>query len=906
MSLDIQNILNADGDGDDYTTNTNANNLNTNRYMRASPITLTNVLYKITGQGKSNLSYNTTNDFYIPELKHLPISRKHGGYEIIINKAVVRGGRKKALVQILPDKNMQNLRGQHKEMPNLVEMSILVKKGNEEVGGSIVVYYTGVVTITMGVLGDGIVDNTIRRTLLNQVEAVKVGVIQSLFPFIKGTGAFANITGQFKFDKRLIPDRLVSGLPLMKGVSDVSPYNPEMPLSAFRFMLNGIKCALFPHSGMCQMFKATKIAQLTATRDALLAETKTGVLFSAVGGPSLAKVGSKVIGKAKKLAINKRAPGVVRVGKLCPVPRRPNATTGKCPSERQFKRPNEQGDMCCYKIPKIKTKKFKQIVVQAYKNFNKKMPRNLQIELDISDADINAADIETELLAQFVISDNGRMRIKKRLCTTYTKTELAEFATRIGLIVDPTKSTFDTCTAIHQEWRRRIGAGGGLNKINILANQRGGYLNLKIEDRQCKYWSRKNLVKWAKDHGIIVNPKLKKMAVCKLLFERANQNSRFNSEIGNRRPVVKVMNGQVLIHNRNLSSYSNAFLVNAAKKLKIPATSKTDIIRKMYIKYVMKPQITVGRNGKLRIMNRNVGTFNKTELREIAKKIPNVKNTGNAEHDIFMTTVEGQFSRLNKMPKNLHRVLKAPSFLTPEERIIVVKAFANASTSAKREREQKLKKLKNRLTNVKRNLNYYNNTTENTNRNINNLLNMNDEDDLRNEARSLKGKLKRAETRDDTEEQIITTIYNKLSKQKGFESRYLRIARANNINMGAVSLAKTNIERIVSEMMKKKNKRKSPPKQIKKSPTKTKVKSLTIEWFVNGNRKAIKVVANTNANIEEFASKGRKVNMVSKITDRTNKKATVYFKEPLAKTMDANKAVRVAEKKIRAILKRKV
>ena len=899
MSLDIQNILNAD----DYSNvNTNVNNINTNRGMHASPITLTNVLYKITGQGKFNSAHNTTNDFYIPELKHLPISRKHGGYEIVINKAVVRGGRKKALVQILPDKNMQNLRGQHKEMPNLVELSVLVKKGNDEVGGSIVVYYTGVVTITMGVLGDGTVDNTIRRSLLAQVEAVKVGVIQSLFPFVKGTGAFANITGQFKFDKTLNPERLNSGLSLMKGVSDISPYNPEMSLAAVRFMINGIKCAIFPNSGMCQMFKATKIDQLTATRDALLTETQTGALFSAVGGPSIAKVGSKVIGKAKKLVLNKRAPGVVRVGKLCPVARRPNAKTGKCPSERQYKRPNEQGDMCCYKIPKLKTKKFKQMVAQSYKNFNKKLPRNLQIELDISDADINAADIETELLAQFVISENGRMRIKKRLCTSYTKSELGEFATRIGLIVDPTKSTFDTCTAIHQEWRRRIGAGGGLNKINILANQRGGFLNLKIEDRKCKYWSRKNLVKWAKDHGIIVNSKLKKMAVCKLLFERANKNSKFNSEIGNRRPVIKVVNGQVLIHNRNVSSYSNKFLTHVAKKLKIPATSKSDIIRKMYVKYVVKPKITVGPGGKLRLMNRNIGTFNKAELREIAKKIPNVKNTGNPEHDIFMTTAEGQFSRLNKMPKNLHRVLKAPTFLSPEERITVVNTFVNASTSAKREREQKLRRLKNRLTKVKRNLNYYN---YNTNRNINNILNMNDEDDLRSEARSLKGKMKRAETRDDTEERIITTIYDKLSKQKGFESRYLRIARANNINMGAVSLAKTNIERIVSELMKK-NKRKSPPKQIKKSPTKTKVKSLTIEWFVNGNRKAIKVVANANANIEELASKGRKVNMVSKITDRTNKKATVYFKEPLAKTTDANKAVRVAEKKIRAILKRKV
>ena len=104
--------------------------------IQASPITLSSILYKITGEDTSNPRYNITNDVYIPKLKTLPISRKHSGYEITIKKVVVRGGRKKALVQIQPTTGMQNLRGAHKERPNLIELTVLVKKGNDEVGAS--------------------------------------------------------------------------------------------------------------------------------------------------------------------------------------------------------------------------------------------------------------------------------------------------------------------------------------------------------------------------------------------------------------------------------------------------------------------------------------------------------------------------------------------------------------------------------------------------------------------------------------------------------------------------------------------------------------------------------------------------------------------------------------------------
>ena len=67
----------------------------------------------------------------------------------------------------------------------------------------------------------------------------------------------------------------------------------------------------------------------------------------------------------------------------------------------------------------------------------------------------------------------------------------------------------DICRDIYQEWRRQVGAGGGLNKINILNNP--GYLNLKIDDKKCRYWSREKLIEWAKKRGIIINPKAKKI-----------------------------------------------------------------------------------------------------------------------------------------------------------------------------------------------------------------------------------------------------------------------------------------------------------------------------------------------------------------------------------------------------------
>ena len=100
--------------------------------------------------------------------------------------------------------------------------------------------------------------------------------------------------------------------------------------------------------------------------------------------------------------------------------------------------------MCCYQIPKTASDKFKQKVIQSYKNFKKEVPTNVRKALNISNADISANKIEGNvLLGQFSLSNNGRMMIKKRLCTGYTKSQLVEFATRIGLIIDIDKKDED-------------------------------------------------------------------------------------------------------------------------------------------------------------------------------------------------------------------------------------------------------------------------------------------------------------------------------------------------------------------------------------------------------------------------------------------------------------------------------
>lgn len=935
--------------------------------ISASPITLSSVLYKITGQGQE---YNITNE-YIQKLKTLPISRKQSGYEITIKKVIVRGGRKKALVQIQPSSGVQNLRGIEKERPNLIELTTLVKKGNDEVGASIVIYYSGIVTITMGILGNAIVNNNARSLLTQQVEAVKQGVIQEFFPFIQGTGKFTNISGQFKFNKQFNQVNLVPALQSTYGVRDVTPPLQEIALPAYRFNYGEVKCSLFPTSGVCQLFRATTLDELTTTRQALLSSAQSGALSVSVGGPVVNTGAAKPKGKAKKININKRAPGVIRVGTSCPKDRLPDKKTGKCP-EKFYKKPNAQGDMCCYKIPKTKSDKFKQKVIQAYKNFKKEIPTNVKKALNINDSDINTNRIEGVLLGQFALNNKGRMKIKKRLCTEYTKTQLVDFATRIGLIIDPDKQLKgDICLAIYQEWRRQIGAGGGLEKINILGKQRtNGYLNLKIDDKKCKYWTRGKLIEWAKNRGIIINPKTTKLEVCRILYERANKNSRFDSNLENRAPIVKVLNNKVLIHNRNLNKYSLEYLSWAAKKLKLPLPANAninDIKRRFYVKYVSKPAVST-RGGQLRIMNRDAKSYSRVELREIARKLPDVKVKASANEKqildaIYNSTNNGKIkaitNRVEKLSPNLQKAFRKRSFLTPDEKFKIIELFNAKSSNVLNDREARVRKLKTELNKAKRNLAYYN--KNNSSLSLNNILEMNDEDEVRAQIISLKAKIKRIESQnvDDYKLLKITDrIYNDISKQKGFKSRYLTIAKTNNINMGAVSLAKSNIQNIVYSLVvrnmmqrqtKSNKKNKSPTKptantidvkvrrainkyskqnngpsnialQVSKDtgvnintvrkmmnkPLKSKVKSLNIEWFIGGNRKVIRVKANDDEDINELTTKSRLKNDMSTTRNRMLKQVVIYYREPLSKKKDIKEAVKNAEIKIRKILNRKV
>ena len=518
---------------------------NNNTGLTASSIKVTNFLYKVTGTGvEAGNQYNATDAHYIDKLKKLPINRYQSGYKFTINKVIVRGGRKKALVQILPNSKIQNLRGAHKEKPNQVELDVLVQKGNDETKCRIVVYYSGIVTVQMGVLGDFVIGNTARTLLTQQVDAINQGIIQTYFSFIKGKGKFTNISGQFNFNKGFNVERFRGLIPSLKNVTDVKLPEMEAPLVRFIFNYDGVTCMIFPFTGMCQMMGATSLDQLTKTKNYMLDEfgAYKHMLIDPIVRP-------KAINKKKKKT---KVPKAV----LCPKSRRPDEKTGKCPLETQHKRPNEQGDMCCYNTPKKITKSLRNKVVKAYKNANKNVPKNVKNALGITQVN---KQIENNLNTLFSIMPNGTIKIKKRICSSYTKPQLVAFAAKVGIILKPKRVKSQICTDIYQEWRRRYGGAGGLNKINILANKNTGYLGLKIEDKKCGSWTKKDLINWASKRQIIIDPKLKKLQVCRVLFERANANSRFESNMMKKIPKVSVVRGKVLIHDRQLNAYSNEF-----------------------------------------------------------------------------------------------------------------------------------------------------------------------------------------------------------------------------------------------------------------------------------------------------------------------------------------------------------
>ena len=134
----------------------------------------------------------------------------------------------------------------------------------------------------------------------------------------------------------------------------------------------------------------------------------------------------------------------------------------------------------------------------------------------------------------------------------------------------------------------------------------------------------------------------------------------------------------------------------------------------------------------------------------------------------------------------------------------------------KSDHANKLKSLKKQLSNVQRNLNVW--ARNNNTVNINNLMNMNDEDDLRNEKSSLKRKIKHLAASQLIGRQIlektIDEIYQTLLKLPGYKSRYTRIA-SNNETFGAISLAKINIQSIANTLI---GYNTSPTKEKSKSP----------------------------------------------------------------------------------------
>ena len=683
--LNIQGILNSDSNG---MTN---NDMETNQ-LTATPVSITNFLYKITGEGLNSKQMNVTDDYYISKLRSLPIRRSQSGYEFDIVKVMVKGGRKQTLMQILPDSQIQNHRKDRNEKPNLVELQIHARKGNDTANISVVVYYSGTTTITMGIIGDLIVGETARALLTQQVEAINKVIIQPFFPWVKGTGKFASISGQFKFNKAFNIEGLSMALPSWKELVNLKLPELEMKLPAFRFKLGNVRCVLFPRSGIFQLLGATTLKQMSDARNDILNHFKEYRL--AFAGPSVNKV-------------RKNKPIKKRKAELCPPKRRPNPTTGKCPLETQYKRPNDQGDLCCYRLPKQITNTLRQTVIRSYRNINKNVPTNVKNLLGIQNNGNRSSrnNKKNDLFNQLSINDDGVQRIKKRACGSYTLPQLVKFATQLGIILKPKRSKASVCRSIYAEWDRKYG------------NVR--HMSMNVNGSMCKSWPKSKLVKWAKEHNVNANSKMTKNKICKLLYDRAFKNVNFYGIMYGNKPHVKSVRNDVLLHGHTLNSYSNAVLKHAAKqiKLNIPANSnKYDIIRKFNVKYMAKPSIAV-RNGKLMLMNRNATSYNNVELKQIVRKLNNVNVSTNANKKtmidaIFMSTTEGKQKQiLNEAAKFRNEVAKLTpaqqkvmakrGYLQPTEKLLIIKIlpkiFKTVSRDVKSEHANKLKSLKKQL-----------------------------------------------------------------------------------------------------------------------------------------------------------------------------------------------------------------
>jgi hypothetical protein len=474
------------------------------------------------------------------------------GYNIKGLKFTARYGRFKPVYQYTEEYGPRNLKNIPDSQVSAVEFTARVKKGSTAQGASFTIFKSGRVRFSGGYL-EG--DAREPKALIKYVDSiVELGLSNKPY-------TINNITTELKIAAKIDLAQIyetfdVSGkLAKFEGYSVSVVYEP----SRNALLNRQRKDSPFLYVKFSKDDNSDKFTLLLSENGSMLTEgvqnmgtaarvggkfiefmKAAGILKAAASPPNLTS-SPKPTKIARRLNM-KPAPDVTRRGTTCPKEKRPTPYSfqGECPGgNKEYVRPNPQGQPCCYRIPK-RADYLKDKVANRYARANVKIPTRVRQVFGIAASSENkannvgrAAPTNLKFFFNSSIGKNKKnpvgFKIGSRQCLRYSKVALVDIAMRMGISEPSRLSKPELCDAIANKvkgknsnvtakvsGKRVVNVGNGLPVV-------GKDKKLRLGNRLCESLKKEDIIKYAKVLGANVNSKMSKAQICKAIEMSANK-----------------------------------------------------------------------------------------------------------------------------------------------------------------------------------------------------------------------------------------------------------------------------------------------------------------------------------------------------------------------------------------------
>tara|TARA_B110000977_G_C11085266_1_gene494456 strand:- start:480 stop:2213 length:1734 start_codon:yes stop_codon:yes gene_type:complete len=289
--------------------------------------------------------------------------------------------------------------------------------------------------------------------------------------------------------------------------------------------------------------------------DLLLPESGRNIRNNAVSPP-------KKTSKIARRSNMKPAPDVTRRGATCPPSKRPTPYSfqGKCPEPNHYVRPNQQGQPCCYRVPR-RLAYMKSRVAKRYAKAGVRVPENVRRLFDIrnqtnlpNNVSKNSPGVTTR------VNKNSGFMIDSRQCSRYTKVSLVDIATRMGIVVPRVITKPKLCELIKNA-----------SQLQPKRNVNMGANGLKLGGRYCMSYKRSTLIKYAQELKVPnLTPEMTKEQLCQAIASKTKVGSVRNTLVqlfGAEKNVTAntVREAQQLLNNSPSGSNKNTILKKFVK-----------------------------------------------------------------------------------------------------------------------------------------------------------------------------------------------------------------------------------------------------------------------------------------------------------------------------------------------------